>query len=248
MKTVLFALLTMTTILATAQPNAGTVTYKYSIRMDFDTDGEHAEIFENLNLPKEQKLFTELLFTATESLYRAAAGVTETEYSTESENVSMKFKMSVPQDEWYRNLETGKTVELREFMGRKFLIEEENELLAWKISGEQKKIQGYLCQKAELQDTSRTVVAWFTPEIPIPTGPREFRGLPGLILEVDIDDGKRVISALELEGVAPDADDLQPPSKGKKVSQEEYDRIVKEKKAELEATGDDNSTVIIRRQ
>jgi len=249
MKAVLFALLTMTTILATAQPNAGTVTYKYSIRMDFDMDGEKAEIFKNLDLPEEQVVFMELLFTEKASLFRAASGITETEYSTSSDNMSMKFKMSIPQDEWYQNLATGETVELREFMGRKFLIDGEKEPLSWKVSPEQKKVQGYLCQKAVLQDTSRTVVAWFTLEIPVAVGPRDYNGLPGLILEVDINEGESVLSALEVDLTAPASEELQAPDKGKKVSRERYDQIVEEKKTELEALNDDgNATIIIRRQ
>lgn len=54
----------------------------------------------------------------------------------------------------------------------------------WLICAEKKNIQGYPCQKATTTYLGRTYIAWFTPEIPIPSGPWKFGGLPGLILNI----------------------------------------------------------------
>ena len=53
-------------------------------------------------------------------------------------------------------------------------------------------------ERKEVTDTVN-IVAWFTTEIPVPAGPAEYQGqLPGLILEMDVNDGRQVFRALEI--------------------------------------------------
>ncbi len=53
----------------------------------------------------------------------------------------------------------------------------------WKITTESKKIGTFLCFKAIALFRGRNYEAWFTPDLPIPSGPWKLHGLPGLILE-----------------------------------------------------------------
>lgn len=53
----------------------------------------------------------------------------------------------------------------------------------WKITTESKKVGTFLCFKAIALFRGRNYEAWFTPDLPIPTGPWKLHGLPGLILE-----------------------------------------------------------------
>ncbi|WP_124640418.1 GLPGLI family protein [Amniculibacterium aquaticum] len=55
----------------------------------------------------------------------------------------------------------------------------------WKLINETKMISGHLCKKAEGSYGNRMVIAWYSNEIPIPEGPYNFKGLPGLILQID---------------------------------------------------------------
>jgi GLPGLI family protein len=66
----------------------------------------------------------------------------------------------------------------------------------WKVSKETKLIGKYLVIKAvgveEIKDkkgkiTKQEIIAWFTPQIPVGTGPELYGGLPGLIMEIKID-------------------------------------------------------------
>lgn len=63
----------------------------------------------------------------------------------------------------------------------------EDEALKWEISPETKIIGEYKTQKATAQFGGRKWVAWFCKDIPISDGPYKFRGLPGLIIEIEDD-------------------------------------------------------------
>ena len=76
-----------------------------------------------------------------------------------------------------------------------------------------------------------TITAWYCPEIPINQGPENYWGLPGLILEVN--DGKTVILCSKLVLNSKEKVEIKPAYKGKEVTQQEYDEIVKKKIEEM---------------
>ena len=82
------------------------------------------------------------------------------------------------------------------------------------------------------REQEREIVAWYTPEISISQGPGPYWGLPGLILEVN--DGRTVILCSKLVLHSEEKFEIKAPSKGKKVSQEEYDEILAEKMEEMQ--------------
>ena len=55
----------------------------------------------------------------------------------------------------------------------------------WQIDTMTCSILGYKCLRAESQYNGRKWIVWFTPEIPLSTGPWKLAGLPGLILKAD---------------------------------------------------------------
>jgi len=73
--------------------------------------------------------------------------------------------------------------------------------LNWKITDEEKEINGYKVRKAvtdsyyllddPLDEHYRKAIAWFTTEIPIPVGPARYYGLPGLIVELGYEGDRR---------------------------------------------------------
>jgi GLPGLI family protein len=73
----------------------------------------------------------------------------------------------------------------------------------------------------DVPDTSRITV-WFTPAIPVPAGP-DFQGqLPGLILQIDINDSP-AYKAIE---VSPKVDvaSIKEPKRGKKITAEDFEK------------------------
>ena len=77
-----------------------------------------------------------------------------------------------------------------------------------------------------------TITAWYCPEIPVNQGPENYWGLPGLILEVN--DGKTVMLCTKIVMNAKDKVEIKPATKGKQVTQTEYNDIVKKKMEEMQ--------------
>ncbi|MEE9406494.1 MAG: GLPGLI family protein [Polaribacter sp.] len=97
----------------------------------------------------------------------------------------------------------------------------------WKITQESKIIGGYLCYKAiDIASTNKKMkpIAWFTPQIPVSFGPKEFNGLLGLVILVE---KKRVtISASKIVLNHKKNLKINKPTKGKKETIEEYEKRV----------------------
>lgn len=123
-------------------------------------------------------------------------------------------------------------IEQREFLDKKFLITGEPHQYAWKLTNETKDVGPYTAHLATFSDSIRDIKAWYVPDIPVPLGPAEFGQLPGLVLHVDINDGERTITAQNIDLKEIDPSLLEKPTKGKELTQEEFDQLVKEKMQE----------------
>ncbi len=143
----------------------------------------------------------------------------------------------------YHNFTTLTRTEQREVAGRDFVVVDSIRKLNWKITEETKTILNYTARKAtaqrigsrsqmsmengqmkrqEVPDTAN-VVAWFTTDIPVSAGPgAEYQGqLPGLILELDVNNGRNVIKAVEVSAKV-NTKQIKEPKEGKKLTAAEF--------------------------
>jgi GLPGLI family protein len=128
----------------------------------------------------------------------------------------------------YKSLKDKTTIEQVDFFGKNFVVSDSIEKFPWKISaGEQKTILGKMCMKATYSDSTSKYVVFFTPQIPISTGPDKYANLPGLILEYQ--SAKTHIIATEIKE---NADEITPPSKGDKLTRAEFVKLRDQKIAE----------------
>ena len=247
MKPIILTLLLTIPFLLLGQ-TSGEIAFSENITLDIELP-EGMEQFKDM-VPGSQELKMVLLFNSDASIYKNAPGDESPEHEIsggdESGGMQFKMKFDMPENKVYTDNKTGKTVEKRDFMDKKFLIEGEAKRYKWKMTGEQKTILDYACQKATYQDTSGTVVAWFTTQIPVAAGPASYTGLPGMILEVNIDDGQRIITAKNIELKDLDKNAIEAPKKGKKVSQEEFEAIVEAKTKEMREQYGGSGNVIIK--
>jgi Protein of unknown function (Porph_ging). len=69
------------------------------------------------------------------------------------------------------------------------------------VSGGEKVIQGYTCNKAVCHYRGRDYQAWYAPSVALSEGPYVFKGLPGLIFEVRDSNNEYVFELIGLEGI-----------------------------------------------
>ena len=131
-----------------------------------------------------------LFIKANKSVYTRKEEKSDSGYSWKKE----KFML-------VRDLKKKRANDVIETLGKTFNIEDDLPKYRWKILNEIKEISGFLCMKAETTDTIKNQIihAWFTDMIPCYSGPEGYGGLPGLILEIDINHGDALITATNID-------------------------------------------------
>ncbi len=251
MKFINFLLAFLLPLFAIAQNTEGEITYLETVKFQLDLDGPDAEEIRKM-IPPTQSFPKMLYFNANTSLYfdkesNENDGTVDIRGNS-SGGGDFQIKMTRPDNKLYRNIDEGTTLESREFFGRYFLITDKAKSPAWKITGEQKKLLGYVCQKATVQlDSATNLVAWFTPQIPVSTGPSLHAGLPGLILELNMNGDQRTIVASQIDLKKLPKGALAKPSKGKEMTAAEFKKIEEEKMKEMNIeTGGDGAPGTMR--
>ena len=181
-----------------------------------------------------------LFFNQNESLYKAqqdpnAAIPNEDVDMSRRGNRWMRFRQRRNKQVVYLNFVEHLRVETREMFDKEFLIVDEPEHFAWKLTGESMKVGEFVAQEATYQDSTIKISTWFTSQIPVPAGPGRYGQLPGMILHIDINDGERTITAIGIQMKDLDPDDIVRPTQGKEVSQAEFDALMKERREEFRA-------------
>jgi GLPGLI family protein len=224
---------------AAQEPIEGTVVYTRTLSYNFEPTGIDEWDAYAKTLPTEGKFEKVLYFTAEASLYdvsslekEATSGLQE-----KAEFFASYGKPPKPAlKSLYIDFQEESKVSLQEFMTREFRVESPLDKKGWKLDPTRKKIGEYICMKATMNLEGDTVTAWFAPEIPVPAGPAEYYGLPGVVLAVERL-GETVLMATTIDLSPPPADLLVKPESGKKTSPEAFEQIVDEKVEEFEKNG-----------
>ena len=243
-QTLLAILLLAGTLHVIAQaPLGGTVVYTRTTTYNFESTGIDEWDAYALTLPTEGKFEKVLFFTAEASLYDESTLEKEATSIPQQKAMFMASYGKPPKPvlkSLYIDFQEESKVALQEFMTREFLVESPLETMGWKLDPTRKKIGEYVCMKATMNLEGDTVTAWFAPELPVPAGPAEYYGLPGVVLAVERL-GETILLATSIDLTPPPAELLVKPEAGKKTSAEAFEQIVEEKKEEFVKNGPDKS-------
>ncbi len=127
------------------------------------------------------------------------------------------------------------------FLNRNFLIKDKIEKFNWKLTDETKKIGEYQCKKATATIDNNIRTAWYSEEIPSNAGPSVYGGLPGLILEIKA--GNKIITATKISFIK-EKIEIKPPTKGKIVTRDKFNKIKEEKIKALGGNSDKGVKII----
>jgi GLPGLI family protein len=238
-----------------AQEFQGKATYKTHRKMDLKMGGENSTISEDQHkmiaeqMKKMfQKTFT-LSFSKSKSIYKEDVKLNSPKPQLGGTQV-MIIGGGSGSDIFFKDVNEKRYINKTEVMGKRFLIKDSIPNFKWELSSETKNIGTYTCFKAtfsreeeqtrmnmddgNLKEVTEKVeivtTAWYTTEIPVSNGPREFGGLPGLILELN--EGDLTIVCSEIVMNPSEKIKIEEPTKGKVISQTEYEKIMDEKSKE----------------
>jgi GLPGLI family protein len=247
--------------LVQAQKTSGLVTYERQTKMvaRININGVENEV------PQSRKDNFELFFGNNQSLWKTVEQENE-EAAGPTDNGGMQVHMVIAgsSDVLYFNFETGKRTDKREFLDKTFIVDDSISKLKWKMTGETKTILNHNCMKAtatrvsaqvrmtmdngkaerkEIQDTSN-IVAWFTNDIPVSAGPAEYQGqLPGLILEMDISNGRQTFIATGISEKA-DIASIKEPTGKKHYTPDEFKKEREKMMKEMQENNQGGNRVI----
>jgi GLPGLI family protein len=253
-KVLIAACAVFTTMLLQAQQKEGKVTYERVMQMQIRINDGNEEL-QNM-LPRQRKDNFELNFANNQSLWKQAEKEMEDD-GFNNNGIQIRMVGGGTDDVLYNNFNTGKRTEQREFFEKKFIIDDTVRALKWKVTSETKNILNHPCMKAtatqvskrmqmtvengkmerkEVDDTAN-IVAWFAADIPVSAGPAEFQGqLPGLILEMDVNNGRQTFRALDISPKV-DVAIIKEPTGKKHYTPEEFRKERDKMLAEMQRNG-----------
>jgi GLPGLI family protein len=221
-----------------AQQKEGKVVYERTMQLQLHVNDDNDAVAQML--PKARTDKFELTFGNNQSLWKHSdEEIENTEFG--GNGMQLSFVGPGQNDIVFHDFTKGRRIDQREMFDKKFIVEDSIRKLNWKLTGETQTILNHICQKAvaqrtgkrmqmtmengkmerkEIDDTS-TLVAWFTTDIPVPVGPEVQGQLPGLILALDMNNGRMVYKAIEISPKF-DLASVKEPTKGKKVTPAEF--------------------------
>lgn len=194
-------------------------------------------------LPKSRTAHYELLFTPEHSLWQYLPDAAADEQSTFASGGMVIRVAGAGNEVTYVNFAQAVRTDQREMFEKNFVVTDTVVRVQWKLSDETKTVLHFTARKAtgttvrtrprmtmengemkrEMITDTVPVVAWYTPEVPVPAGP-DFGGqLPGLILELDVAKGQSVTKAIEFSPKV-SAAKIKAPNDGKKLTAGEFDK------------------------
>ena len=229
MKRILFVMIAGLAVqVSAAQVTDGKIVYERKANLHKRLPPEQ-ESMKNM-IPEFDVSRLELFFTGNESIFRRIQEEEDIRETAGEGGDRQIVRMRIGGDnQLYKNYTTMKAYELTELGPKKYIVEDSVRNTSWKLDeSETRQIKGYTCKKATAAaPRGGTIVAWYTEQIPCPSGPDNWGGLPGMILELNMNDGEMIYSSLEVSDKG-DKKLVSAPSGAKKITRKEYQKMLEE--------------------
>lgn len=226
-------------LVVNAQLKEGKIVYERSGQIKVVSNNP---VFENMAKKAKKNRF-ELSFANNQTLWKIL-GEDNSSWISPDEKTRLTIMKAEGIPVIYHNLTLKRRIEQRELAEKKYLIRDSIPNMNWKISAETKSMLGHNCQKATSQtiyqpekmssqkeglstenaSDTLSMVAWFAKDIPVSGGPDTCQGqLPGMILELDINNGETNYKAISISPTVEIAS-INEPKAGKDITRQEYQK------------------------
>ncbi len=224
-------------VILKAQPVEGTIRYlrtgnwtKMYASVDYISKQQRERLSYVWGNRSEWKTYTLLHFNMDESKYE------DSEEEAEAGNEGWSNRKDV--FFMKRNFKENTLYDGITMLGKTYLVHDSIVPPAWKILNDMKEVAGHICMNASLTDTIRNqrTIAWFALDMPVSAGPERFFGLPGIILEVNINEGALLMTADKITMQALTTE-LEVPAKikGKKIDSPGLNKLIEKQIKERKA-------------
>jgi GLPGLI family protein len=234
------------TTVASAQIKEGKISYERKVNMHRNIPDPQMKSM----IPEFRTDKFELLFNESASLFRSVVDdeAPDPFANAGGGGGGMRMNFRMPTTTTYTDIAKQTQYEERAFFEKEFLIVDSLKQYKWKLSEETKTIAKQLCKKATTMITApqmrmrisrggenntdtaanapmkpkeTELVVWYAENIPVSVGPDNYTGLPGVIMEMDVDNGASVTTAVEVSTKYPKKELVQP-TKGEKMTRAQF--------------------------
>jgi GLPGLI family protein len=241
-----FALLVVLTTTVSAQMKEGKISYERKVNMHRSIPDPQMKSM----IPEFRTDKFELIFNESASLFRSVVDdeAPDPFANAGGGGGGMRMNFRMPTTTTYTDIAKQTQYEERAFFEKEFLIVDSLKQYKWKLSEETKTIAKQLCKKATTMVTApqmrvrisrggennsdsttnapkppkeTELVVWYAENIPVSVGPDNYSGLPGVIMEMDLDNGATVTTAVEVSAKYPKKELVQP-TKGEKMTRAQF--------------------------
>ncbi len=239
------AFISMSTVV-TAQMKEGKISYERKVNMHRNLPDPQMKSM----IPEFRTDKFELIFNESASLFRSVVDdeAPDPFANAGGGGGGMRMNFRMPTTTTYTDIAKQTQYEERAFFEKEFLIVDSLKQYKWKLSEETKTIAKQLCKKATTMITApqmrmrisrggenntdsaanapvkpkeTELVVWYAENIPVSVGPENYSGLPGVIMEMNVDNGASVTTAVEVSAKYPKKELIQP-TKGEKMNRAQF--------------------------
>ncbi len=219
MKYIIFILLLVSGTGASAQSTfiySGRIEYERKLNQHLNFDGDSEWMLEmKKQIPKFVADVYELFFSSDVSVYKLVRENPDNKYMWSGKPSSSDL---VVQNYGKRQLFIQ-----RDIFEQTYLLQDSLRNFQWRITEEKREIAGFDCRKAVTRICDSVyVVAFYTDQIPVSSGPESFGNLPGMILGLAVPRLSITWFATRVELATPSVQSLNPTFKGKKTNWVKY--------------------------
>ena len=143
---------------------------------------------------------------------------------------SQKLEIGNNNGSLYKNHHTKEYLYETDLLGKKFIISDTLQNFNWRLDEEEKIIGNFTAKKATAAIQGEHITAYYAPALAIADGPKDYYGLPGLIVALFTD--KRNYQAIEVRQNNKTVD-IRKPTAGEVISKARYEALLEQKIKEI---------------